>query len=190
MIAISLNKQDIEKINFLAKAFAKHDKWLNSSWQRGLINETDNQNRAEFIGMCGEMAFAKFSGLPIDDTIRARGNNYDFLIPNTQYKIDVKTHAIDYGRYFIKAAHNDHSPFLPLKSDIYVFAHKTIENENEVRIVFDGWITRKLLLDYESNPRRIGRAIRGEHLNFYVQKNEVQEMSKLLEILKKYQQLV
>jgi len=184
---ISLYRENIVKAKDLAKKFAKFDKWGNTKWGYGLLNEGKEKNRAEFVGMCGELAFSDFTSLPVDEEVKAKGNDYDFEIPNSGYKIDVKTHAKDYGWHFIKAANKANSALLPLKSDIYVFATIKKEADAEVIVELNGWITKKTIEDNAAD--RLGPAMKGEHINYYIQKEELQPMNLLVDLLNKYREI-
>lgn len=186
-VLVSLSDDNIIKANVLAKKFAKFDKWGSTKWGHGLLNEGTKKNLAEYIGICGELAFSEFSDLPMDEEFKAEGNDYDFKIPNSQYKIDVKTHAKDYGWHFIKAANRDGGYIPPLKSDIYVFATIAKNESNEVDVELNGWITKSAI--EKNGSDRIGPAMRGNHVNYYIQKDELNCMSLLTQLLNEYRKL-
>jgi len=195
---VELNSDDISNALTLAKRFSKKELWSKRDnkfykWGAGMINTETMPYKAEFVGILGEIAFSKISGLPVDSEYRRKGNSYDF---NTQINtskrdvnIEVKTRLRDYGDVYVKR-YDDNNRLVTLKSDIYVFCHiKTTWNKIEkailkheeidnIKINIDGVISKKRLEKQEIKP-----AFNGSHKNLVCSVNDLAEIDKLINLI-------
>lgn len=89
---------------------------------------------AEFMGLLGEFVFSEFCGVPVDLSIRPKGDKgIDFILSNKK-TVDVKT--------FKKAWNLICEDCKPLSADIYVLAKFNEDNES-VNLI--GWATKEEL---------------------------------------------
>ena len=195
---VKLNSEDVELAITLAKRFSKRDAWSKKNnefyrWGAGIVNTDSMPYKAELIGMLGEVAFSKVSGLSVDSEYKKNGNNYDFLAcissSNRKVNIEVKTRMKDYGDVYIKRF-DENNRKVKLKSDIYVFCHikelwkeiqKNILDKKELKsilIKIDEVISKKRL-----KQKKIKPAFNGTHKNLVCSVSELAQIDKLIEII-------
>lgn len=195
---VNLDSNDMSLALTLAKRFSKKDQWSTRNdkfyrWGAGMINTDTMPYKAELVGILGEIAFSKISGLPVDTEYKKNGNSYDFYAQiNTSKRnvnIEVKTRLKDYGDVYIKR-YDENNRIINLKSDIYVFCHiktswKKIENSvlnqeeiSNVKISVDGVISKKRLEKQEIKP-----AFKGSHKNLVCSVDDLAEINKLINLI-------
>jgi len=180
MLIVKIPINDVYYSLTLAKKFSKKELWSKKNdkfyrWGAGLLNTGRIPYKAELVGILGEMAFSKISGLPMDSKYKKRGNTHDFrtkIKPTLRnVNIEVKTRLKDFGDVYVKR-YDENGNIISLKSDIYVFCHlKTPWNKIENHIInqekmkpiivsVDGVISKKRL-----KTKPIQDAFNGNHKN-------------------------
>jgi hypothetical protein len=161
-----INSDELKTAHQLAKLFSKRKEWAGTQYGEGLLNSDKDPYRTEFVGVCGEIAFSKIFGVPMDENYKPKGNDYDFLkmLGNKVLKIDVKTNSKRYRNVFIRAT-NNYGKIQDLKSDIYVFAHLENETKESVDVVILGFVT-KIYMQKNSIGHELP-ALKGVHKNYY-----------------------
>jgi hypothetical protein len=196
---VNLDSNDMSMALTLAKRFSKKDQWSKKNnefyrWGAGMINTDKMPYKAELVGIVGEIAFSKVSGLSVDTEYKKSGNSYDFYAQiNTSKRdvnIEVKTRLRDYGDVYVKR-YDENNRSVNLKSDIYVFCHlktswnkieKSILNQEEIdniKVGIDGVISKKKLEQQEIKP-----AFNGTHKNLVCSVDDLAEIDRLINLIK------
>jgi len=183
----------------LAKRFSKKELWSKKNnkfyrWGAGILNTGQIPYKAELVGILGEMAFSKMSGLPIDSEYKKRGNSHDFktkIKPTLRnVNIEVKTRLKDFGDVYVKR-YDENGNIISLKSDIYVFCHlQTSWNEIEEKITneetmkpilisIDGVISKKRL-----KTKPIQDAFNGSHKNIVFPIEGLANINELIKLIR------
>ena len=115
---------------------ASKNMWCNSKpgkYGAGLANTNQDPYKVSRVGKLGEMAFAKLFRLGIDLSYKKGGDETDCIIDGK--KIDIKTALRNYNTGLIYKT-NEWGKEVPLKSDIYVFAHlKEEDRESKIALI-------------------------------------------------------
>ncbi len=136
---VMLTRDDILKCIKLSGDFSKYEQWggadaakrnNRNNYGAGILNTDEDPYSTEREGLFGEMAFHILSGLPIDDKVRKKGNQWDFVIPAGEGKrtLDVKNtkevkNYFGKGEFLIKNSdwRYGKKKICQLKSDAYFF---------------------------------------------------------------------
>jgi len=195
LVHISLDRNAINYCWTLAEGRMKYHKWGDNAstpeskeWLQGLQNNEKDKFKTERIGLYGEKAFSLLTGLPVDETIKSKGDKWDFMIGDK--KIDEKNHKIFYkeitekknlyGPFFFKATSNDGKRLLPLKSDYYFFSYLNDFEDinemttNEIIVTMCGAITKEEISKYRK--ARIGDPLTRKKVkfkNYYINEKEL-----------------
>jgi hypothetical protein len=190
-IYVYLNADDLEYCHKIAKIRCKYKKWAkkgakNDRYDKGILNSDDDPYRTERIGIYGEKAFNLITGLPIDEEERPKGDpGWDFILPDSQIKIDPKHSLTSHDTFYIKAAKSSLKPQKP-KSDFYVFSYNynpeglAEKDARDLWIKIVGVISKKSIL--ENAKERIGKPLvksgfdddgKPKWLNYYIKKEEL-----------------
>lgn len=117
------------------------------------------------IGMAGELAFAQWSGHPMDKTKRPRGDKWDFLI--NDWRIDVKTTSNEYATPYLLVELGK------IRNDLYVLARY----EGDGHVMLLGWANAEDVAD--APYRDFGRGL----TNYYIPDYELRPMTRLRAVL-------
>lgn len=118
--SVYLDKSEIEVCKVLAQ-------------MRANVNNS-NYYESDFVGLLGELAFAKHFNLHLDLTIGKRQNTYDFIWHDL--RVDVKTNKKIDGSLIVKQREN-------IDVDVYALAVLDDFNNNIVHLV--GWIEKDVI---------------------------------------------
>lgn len=106
-----------------------------------------NQNSHE-VGVCGELAFEQFSGIPVDTAQRAKGDGgIDFILP---LKVDVKTSSRG-DKLYVEEHHAG--------ADIYVLAHYLDSSSTALVGWIWGYKVRQVPLTLDTKYKRSNHII-------------------------------
>jgi len=184
---VSVSKQEaahvfIEGDDYLVcKKYAFH-RWSNQKkgpWGSGILNSEDDERRTERLGLIGEMAFAKLTGLPVDVEEHQFGDQYDFMVRDVTMDIKLSSNG-NHGVGFLKIRDND--VVIPLKCRVYIFGVCTLDDRERERAgtLILGYQTREWIeLNAVEAP---GRA--GDWTNLEIPFNQLIPIRDLIEQIK------
>lgn len=161
-----------------ACAVASSKFWGNSkpgAYGAGLGRTDDDPYKPARVGLLGQMAFGKLTGLPVDIEYRQGGDSQDVLFTN--YKFDIKC-AMRYRSDILIYHTNEWGRKIPLDKDIYVCGYLERENYaiNEAVVHMVGFALQKDILTCEVEPGRKGKG----HLNYVLQMKKLRPIIELI----------
>jgi len=153
---VMLGIDDILKCVKLSGDFSKFEAWGGNdaskrdnaeNYGAGILNNSKDTRKTERQGLYGEVAFNILTGLPMDEVVREKGNDWDFTysFKNTYRHLDVKNTGsfrdrCGKGEFMIKNSDWRYGPkkIYPLKSDAYFFTHHLVllDNSNQKHEIF------------------------------------------------------
>ena len=177
MILINLSSEQTAKAIHNSYAMGKDWGTKKQDWGNGMLNSDNDPRKTERVGQFGEQAFSALSGIPTDDEVREKGNQFDFVLPDGK-KAEVKCRSKDYGAHLVRAYYDSQkSRKVVLKSDIYVFATMVKDSRDEKEpavIALNGWATRE-----EIESHDVVHARKGFHMNYELLDSELHDIEKL-----------
>jgi len=140
----------------------------------GCINTPGDPFRAERTGRLGEVGLAFHIGVEPDLEYHAGGDRQDFIFRD--FKIDVKTSRYNRGTGYVLAV-SEWGKYIPLTSDIYVFAYILKEDRKKRYAIVDyaGFLYKEEII------REPSKAPRGRHLNYVIPFSELRPLEELLD---------
>lgn len=111
------------------------------------------------VGLLGEMAFGRLTGLETDLEYRTKGRDFDFMVSGVTFDIKTSFPKRKGGPGLI-LHRNSFGDTIPLKSDVYVFAHLVRENKAQNRAVINlvGFCSRKWVQENCRIEKGVSRA--------------------------------
>jgi len=148
-----------------------------SPYNNGIVNNSEDERKAERVGLLGETAFGYLFSLGPDFSFRPKGIPYDFIINDK--KIDVKTSIKPTSKSFIRVR-NERGESVPMQSDLYVAAYLYRENRQQewAQVIIVGGAWKKDLASYE-----IRKSPRGNWFNIELEYTNLIPINKLIQLI-------
>ena len=158
--------------------------WANSkrgNYGKGIINTITDKTKCERVGLLGEMAFAKISGLPMDISYREKGDDCDFVFPGGSIDIKNASKLSNYKQMLVYGATSS-GKLIDIKSSHFVASYLAFEDIalKKATIVIVGWCTREQLM---SKGLVRSKASKCMHSNYAVHYRDLRPISELLTMI-------
>lgn len=140
-------------------------------WGSGLIDDSVD------VGLLGEIAFAKVTGLPIsiEPKVVGTGGGSDFQFRDKTVEVKTRGYASRHSHLLVRSITESGNP-VPLKSDIYVAASVfSMEHPGGQTVDLVGYMPLEGLSEREDVPARVG-----QHRNKEVPYRELEAILELL----------
>lgn len=179
-ITVKLTPQEWDICDEVSKNYWSSKK--GGVYGKGIINTEDDKTRVERVGLLGEMAFAKISGLPMNVSYKEQGDDYDFRFDGGTIDVKNASRLPPYKQMLVFGKHGNNSKPLELKSDYFVSSFLAFEDRDakKATIIIVGFCTKDELL---SQGLVRARAKKCSHYNYERHYRDLHPISELLTMI-------
>lgn len=178
-VVVDIFGKEYELCEDVAKIYWSHGK--SSAFGVGMISTPEDPYRTERVGVLGEAAFSKISGLPMDVSRINYGDEQDYVI-NKKHKVDVKCASRNNGVNLVRCVTSGGFE-KPMDKDIYIMSYMKRENRQEKKATISivGFHTNKTLKQCPVEP-----GLRpSRHMNYESYFEDTKPIVPFLEMCKK-----